>query len=190
MVRNSLLEQYDEPVANRSGPGFWALKNGQRLLENSRIRPDRVTVTCPLLNAGGTVLLAKAMRSVTSGVEREIRVRLKVRESDGIVGVVFGFQSITNYYRVLLRETDNCFAIDRVVDANTTVVVAQTNRVPSAILSDGVELRVKYGANSVSARLYDITLFTKLTAEISPTATQLPDASALGGDTGFVSAFE
>ena len=184
LVRNALLDQYDDILANKSGPGLWSLKNGNRLVESSRIRPTEVVNDCPMLNAGGSILLLKNARVVTDGVERELRVRVRIRDADGIIGVVFGFQNITSYYRVLLREIDNCFVAQQRTAFNVTTAIVETNRVPSIITTRPIELRVRWGNNLVSARLWDPEALVFLSPLLKPTAFALPDASVLGGDVG------
>jgi hypothetical protein len=152
-------------VTDHTGSSDWFTNTNQGVIvENSGIRTS-LTVKCPMLNAAGTIVTFSALRAVTTGMTRVLRVNMTQSNnnanSDGIIGAVFGYLSSNDYYRFMMREIDGCMVIQHVMDNVTTLIatgngyvhgrVSQCNVIcarsaPNKILSNFYNVHITYGA--------------------------------------------
>ena len=103
----------------------------------------------------GTYLRVLAADSVL-GTQREVRVRIRLRSSDGWAGLAFGFQSTSSVLRVLMRPSDGCVVLQRRQNGGAFVALRQ------GALFDGIppldtpfEVRVRFGGGFVQVRILE-----------------------------------
>jgi hypothetical protein len=117
--------------------------------ETSGITPTAAKIVCPMQPVAGTNLLFRRARVVSTGTVHELRVNVKVQDANGFAGVVFGFLSHDDYYRVVLRAKDNCVAIHHVVNGTASVLAFgnATGMIPANYidLTTVLNLRVRWG---------------------------------------------